>query len=196
VGDGPGARRQLADLELLVGGGYFDHDVAAGTVEWSAGIRRMYGVLDDGVPGDIEAWLALVHPGDRDPSRDAIVEAFRTQGSFDFDHRFRRQADGTERWAHCRGFCEGAQAGRTDRVFGVTVDITERRRADAVLNGFIANAAHELRTPAAAIGQAVHALRLPGREDDRELVLDILARQANRLRTLTGNLVDLGRLEL
>lgn len=187
-------RRQLLDLELLVDGGFFDYDVASRTVEWSVGLRRLYGVTDPTFNAGLDGWLAMVHEDDRDVARAAITDAATTISAFDFEHRFVR-GDGVERWAHCRGTVDGDADGRPLRLFGVSVDVTEQRRNASLLSEFIANAAHELRTPAAAIGQAVHALQVATSEEDRRTVLEILARQASRLRSLTVNLVDLGRLE-
>lgn len=188
-------RRQLADLELLVDGGFFDYDITSQQVEWSTGLRRLYGIDDPAFAGGLDGWLEMVHVDDRALARRAVLDAAAGGTTFDFEHRFLRRSDGVERWAHCRGTVDTDGDGRATRLFGVSVDVTEQRRSATLLSEFIANAAHELRTPAAAIGQAVHALQVATSDDDRQVVLDILTRQATRLRNLTVNLVDLGRLD-
>ena len=76
-------------------------------------------------------------------------------------------------------------------------DVTEAKRVEATRKDFVANASHELRTPVSAIAGAAEtllggALADPGRT--REFV-EIIHRQAERLRSLVRDLLDLSRIE-
>ena len=76
-------------------------------------------------------------------------------------------------------------------------EITEAKRAEATRRDFVANASHELRTPIAAIRAAAETL-LGGAVDDPAAArgfVEIVARHAGRLSQLTGDLLDLSRLE-
>lgn len=76
-------------------------------------------------------------------------------------------------------------------------DVTDLRRLETIRTDFVANVSHELRTPVTAIGTAAETL-LSGALDDphdaREFV-DIIERNAKRLRHLVDDLLDLARLE-
>lgn len=76
-------------------------------------------------------------------------------------------------------------------------DVTERRRLEAFRDQFIASAAHELRTPLAAIGMAAQLLTEGDRmtEEDRESTWTALLRQCARATLLVSNLLDLSTLE-
>ena len=82
-------------------------------------------------------------------------------------------------------------------VLLVLRDVTEAKRLEATRKDFVANASHELRTPVSAIAGAAETL-LNGALSDpartREFV-EIIARQAERLRTLVRDLLDLSRIE-
>ena len=56
-----------------------------------------------------------------------------------------------------------APAGSEGSVLLVVTDVTETRRIEAVRRDFVANASHELKTPAASIQAAAETLRLGGR---------------------------------
>jgi PAS domain S-box-containing protein len=186
-------RRQLSDLEQLADVGFWDFDVAGAKAEWSDGQCRLYG-LEPGTDVSYEAWLEMVHPDDRDMIDQTISAAIERCGDYGFDHRYHRASDGALRWTRCRGRVFPGPDGAAERIFGVSIDTTDEHSAAMTLTDFIANAAHELRTPSAAIAQAVQALAV-AKGSDRDDVLDILTRQSNRLRALTTNLVDLAMVD-
>ena len=79
----------------------------------------------------------------------------------------------------------------------VLVVVTESRRIDAVRRDFVANASHELKTPAASIQAAAETLR-DAAADDPEAVARFAAqleRDALRLSRIVMDLLDLSRLE-
>ena len=186
-------RRQLADVEQLADVGYWNYDLVTGVADWSDGQCRLFG-LEPGTTLSYREWLDLVHPDDRDMVAGTIDAAVQIGGDYGFEHRFHRASDGAVRWTRGRGRVFTGPDGTATRVFGVNVDITTEHTAAATLHDFIADAAHELRTPSAAISQAVQALAF-AEGDDREAVLQILDRQAKRLRALTTNLVDLAMVD-
>jgi two-component system, OmpR family, sensor histidine kinase SenX3 len=82
-------------------------------------------------------------------------------------------------------------------VLLVIRDVTEARRIDEVRRDFVANASHELKTPAAAIQAAAETIRSAAHDDPeavprfaRQLELD-----AYRLSRIVADLLDLSRLE-
>jgi signal transduction histidine kinase len=79
----------------------------------------------------------------------------------------------------------------------VVRDVTEQRQLDAVRRDFVANASHELKTPAATIQAAAETLRQVV-EDDPDAVARFavqLEREAIRLSRIVADLLDLSRLE-
>jgi signal transduction histidine kinase len=79
----------------------------------------------------------------------------------------------------------------------VVRDVTEQRQLDSVRRDFVANASHELKTPAASIQAAAETLRQVV-EDDPDAVPRFatqLEREAIRLSRIVADLLDLSRLE-
>jgi two-component system, OmpR family, sensor histidine kinase VicK len=77
----------------------------------------------------------------------------------------------------------------------VLTDISERERRERAEREFIANAAHELRTPLAAITSSVDVLQEGAKDDpsERDQFLDVIGRQAERLGRLSRALLTLAR---
>jgi signal transduction histidine kinase len=82
-------------------------------------------------------------------------------------------------------------------VLLVVRDVTEARRLDAVRRDFVANASHELKTPAASIQAAAETIQTASREDPAVVprFADQLEREAARLSRIVSDLLDLSRLE-
>jgi len=91
------------------------------------------------------------------------------------------------------------------REFGsdgqVIVLIEDRTRDKAMLDtrtDFIANASHELRTPLSSILGYIETLQTHAKDDPtaREMFLDIMLKQATRMKRLVDDLMSLSRIEL
>jgi len=89
-------------------------------------------------------------------------------------------------------------AGAAARMLVVVADITDVRRLDAVRRDFVANASHELKTPASAIQLLAEAAGHAAEDGDTAQSLAFVAQiegEAERLRRLVTDLLDLSRLE-
>jgi signal transduction histidine kinase len=77
----------------------------------------------------------------------------------------------------------------------VIEDVTRQHQRDRVYSDFVRNAAHQLRTPTAAISSAVEVLQGGAKEipADRDHFLDHIERETNRLTRLTQALLVLAR---
>lgn len=91
--------------------------------------------------------------------------------------------------------------GRGRRVVSAVatfVDVTERERRERAEREFISNAAHELRTPLAAITSGLEVLQAGAKDDPevRDTFLEHLERQCNRLNRLVPALLMLARAQM
>jgi signal transduction histidine kinase len=88
-------------------------------------------------------------------------------------------------------------AGTDGSVLVVIADITEARHLDVVRRDFVANASHELKTPAASIQAAAETLLHVWQEDPAAVprFAEQLEREAVRLSRIVADLLDLSRLE-
>jgi two-component system sensor histidine kinase SenX3 len=82
-------------------------------------------------------------------------------------------------------------------VLLVLTDVSESKRIDAVRRDFVANASHELKTPAASIQATAETIRTAAEHDPVVLprFAEQLEREATRLSRIVADLLDLSRLE-
>jgi PAS domain S-box-containing protein len=115
--------------------------------------------------------------------------------------RFVRPDDGRTIWIDVRGKVRCDAAGQPVSVRGVTLDITERMKAEDDLRDahrrkdeFLAMLAHELRNPLAPISSAAQLLMHLQPADTRlKHATDIIVRQVEHITGLVDDLIDVSR---
>ncbi|MCU0626871.1 MAG: PAS domain-containing protein, partial [Gemmatimonadaceae bacterium] len=172
--------RRLAIALGAVGMGRWDLDFRSGLAHIDAAEAALLGLPAGTTVCSLDAFLALIHPDDRDAVRNRVTEAVEHHGGA-YAAEFRVvHPDGSERWLVGRGVIEAdAQTGVPVRAIGINYDVTERRRADEALRAselqaraseqraeaalreaqaantakdqFLAVLSHELRTPLAPV---------------------------------------------
>jgi PAS domain S-box-containing protein len=89
----------------------------------------------------------------------------------------------------------GIRAVRAEAALVVLSDVSDRERRRRVEREFVANAAHELRTPLAAITSSVERLQAGAREipEKRDLYVGHIQHESSRLNRLASSLLVLAR---
>jgi len=116
-------RFRLAEAAAQVGS--WEWDPASGGRKLSPELRRILAVddSDDGV----KDWGERIHADDRAAVERLMKEANRT-GEMDFEYRYHHPDLGV-RWLHSKG----RRLGNESRMFGVVLDVTERKKGEAAL---------------------------------------------------------------
>ena len=91
--------------------------------------RSLFG-LEPHARLDLAATSDRVHPEDRAAREAAIQRALQTRGEYEMEYRL-QQADGMARWIHGRGRYAGPDDGTGPKLFGVAIDVTARKQAEA-----------------------------------------------------------------
>src|SRR5262249_44272701 len=84
-----------------------------------------------GFTGTQQAWEQLVHPADRPEAVRRVGEAL-SRGGFEGEWRV-LWPNGTLRWLAGRAWVFKDDAGRPQRLIGINIDITERKRGEEAL---------------------------------------------------------------
>jgi signal transduction histidine kinase len=158
--------------------------------------------------GNFESVVARVLVEDQQTFRNDIAAALASDdGGYRTEVRYQRP-DGEIRWVSESGRVLRDEQGRSERMVGVTFDITDRKRAEEALrqaevqlreqadrkDAFLAMLAHELRNPLAPIRNAVQILRLIGTSGSKaDKAHDIIERQVGQLVRLVDDLLDVSR---
>jgi len=109
--------------------GSWDWDWINGDWMWDEGQYRIFGVDPDGFEVTSKNIQALLHPDDVDELRKAIAGFTKGARSYEAEFRINR-LDGETRWCVGTAAATIDRSGRVVGISGVTVDITERKRAE------------------------------------------------------------------
>jgi PAS domain S-box-containing protein len=155
--------------------------------------RSQFGLMSD-EHLDFAATLDRVHPEDRARRAAAITHALQTRGAYEVEYRV-QHADNVVRWIHGRGRYVGSDDGTGPKLFGVSMDVTTRKQAEAsaaqqraelehvarvaTLGELTATLTHELQQPLAAI------------RTNAEVVGRLLDAPAPNLHEVRGTLADI-----
>lgn len=140
---------RLEQIVETAGVGIWRRDLVTDEAEWNAQLYRIYGVAPGGKPPDRDTWLACVHPEDRAGALEGMRRARERPGrSVESKYRIHRP-DGETRWLDQRATCTPSEGG-TLQMSGITLDVTDRARAEAALRSAADRAA--LAARAAGVG--------------------------------------------
>jgi len=135
--------------------GSWDWDVTTGKCVWDAGQYRIFGVD----PAQTEVLIAdvrsIVHPDDMARIEAAIEKGAPDASTFQTEVRVRRP-DGQTRWCICAAALTSDHVGRTTRVSGVTLDITDLKEAEARRELLTREVDHRARNMLAVVQSIVH----------------------------------------
>jgi PAS domain S-box-containing protein len=199
------ALRESRDvLSLAMRGGRMGawaRDVATGRVWWSRELEELFGLAPGGFDGNEDGFITFVHEDDRLLVTRAMETALATGEDYVVELRF-RHASGEWRWMEGRGRAVYGADGQPIRLYGIGIDITQRRQTEEALrladrrkDEFLATLAHELRNPLAPIRAAVETMRMNDTgESETQVARDIIDRQARQLTRLVDDLLDLARI--
>jgi len=79
-----------------------------------------------------ERFISLVHPEDREAIRQTVMEATQSEKQVSVDYRTLRP-DGSVRWITSRGRLQPGPSGESERLMGVSIDITKSKRVEEEL---------------------------------------------------------------
>jgi PAS domain S-box-containing protein len=203
----------LAEAEKLSHTGCWARNVKTGELFWSQEEWRIFGLDPTKTQLSYQLFLDLVHPQDRSYLEEASKRGVRERRSYDIPFRV-VLADGSIKHIHSVGNPVFEENGDVVEYIGVSMDVTERKRAEATLQEtqselarvarlttmgeLAASIAHEINQPLAAVvtnGNA--ALRwlardTPNLEETRDAITRLI-KEANRASDVIGRIRTLLR---
>jgi PAS domain S-box-containing protein len=201
--------RDVLSLAMRGGSmGAWSRNLVTDEVWWSRELEEIVG-FEPGAFARTEAgFFDVVHPDDRPVVRQAVDTAVATRSDYLVEFRF-QHGSGEWRWMEGRGRAVYTEDGTPKTLYGLGIDITSRKRAEAALHEaknsaesanqlkdqFLATLSHELRTPLNAILGYARMLQTNSiAPEKRQRAIDIIERNAVAQNRLIEDLLDVSRI--
>ena len=107
-------------------------DIATNNVWWSRELEEIFGLEPGGFSGTEAGFYDFVYAEDRPSIADKVEQAITQQTDYLIEFRF-HHADGSLRWMEGRGRAVYSPEGQPLRLYGIGIDITERKEAEEAL---------------------------------------------------------------
>jgi PAS domain S-box-containing protein len=160
--------------------GFWFCDLPFDRVIWDKRVKKHFWLPPDDTPVTMEIFYSLLHPDDREPTRQAIENSIKNNQQYDVEYRT-IAPDGRQRWVRANGRAFYNEAGKPVRFDGITQDITARKQAEEALKASEAR----YRELAGTLEQQVQMRTRQLRERSEELM-----RTSEELQILSGRLLQ------
>ncbi|BAT53827.1 two-component hybrid sensor and regulator [Nostoc sp. NIES-3756] len=112
--------------------GTWDWNIFTNHLKWSTRQEQLFGITPGTFRSSYEAFLACVHPEDREVVHQAVMGTKDNKSEYYVEYRV-IWTDGSIHWIGAKGECIYDDEGTAVRMLGTCVDITQRKEAEAVL---------------------------------------------------------------
>lgn len=113
--------------------GFWEHDVVTQESYFSPEWKEQAGYLEGEMPSTLEEWSSRIHPDDSARVLDGLQRFIeQPKGELQFEYRFRHR-DGSFRWFLSRVIALADPAGKTRKIVGVRLDITDRKEIESAI---------------------------------------------------------------
>ena len=180
--------------------GIWEWNFTTDEVNWSPRKQEFYGIdpiINKSIKKATKFFASFIHPDDYHLVMKAL-ELAKNQEHSKFDLEFRiKKPDGSIVWVAERGENQ-FEDGKAVKMFGTSIDITERKNLEQQKDDFIGIASHELKTPVAVmkgyVAMIEKLLRKKGSLQEADL-LSKVNQQIVRITTLINDLLDVTKIE-
>jgi PAS domain S-box-containing protein len=122
-------------LRLAMSGsrmGAWSRDLVRDEVEWSEELEAIFGFPAGAFAKSLDAYYERVYPDDRMRVRQAALTAVDERRDYTVEFRF-YHSDGSLRWMEGRGKAVYDADGTPTKIYGIGIDITDRKQSEADL---------------------------------------------------------------
>ncbi len=190
--------------------GIWDWDMTSGKLNWSPALFRIFGLDPETAEASFEFWRAVVHPDDIAIAEKRITDAIEQHTRLNSEYRIVLAPDDL-RWVTALGDTTYDGEGKPQRMSGVILDITERKRAELnlaslaaelraankELEAFSYSVSHDLRAPLRGVDGYV-AMLMEDQADrldaEGNRMLGVVSSEARRMGQLIDDLLAFSRL--
>ncbi len=184
------------------GVGIWDLDYATGLLRWSETLEEQYGLQPGTFDGTFEAFMARIHPDDRESVLETVGKAMASGADFTIQNRS-IWPNGTVQWLNGAGRIHLDPDGKPVRGVGISQNVTGRKRAEAELKRLTDEIQRQrlrlfkatMRTVQDIVNNLLNGFQLVRIEAGSQLPAEMLTLIDQMIEEASGKLKALGDLE-
>jgi diguanylate cyclase (GGDEF)-like protein/PAS domain S-box-containing protein len=108
----------------------WDWDLEGDTIWWNDGAQKVFGFPPEQTARDSDAWLARLHPDDRDRVQQKIVDAIKGESDNWSDTYQSQCSDGSYKYVSDHALLVRREDGRVKRMVGGVTDLSSRKQLE------------------------------------------------------------------
>ncbi|MBW8369453.1 MAG: EAL domain-containing protein [Thiobacillus sp.] len=139
------ANERLLLAQRTAGAGVWDWDILKGTLTWSDELTHLFGLNPATAVATFDTWRNVVHPDDVQRAEEVIMASLRDHAPLFNEYRIVLPT-GAVRWIDAFGDATYDADGNVQRMIGICIDVTERKKAEAQIE-FLAHHDHLTQLP-------------------------------------------------
>ena len=191
--------------------GVWEIDFKENKVTWDDRMYFIYGITHDNFDNSLDTWWKMIHPQDLIQSQKRFQEVLHQTGPFVNENRIVRP-DGSVRHLSASGIILYDANQKRERMIGVNMDVTNRKKMEEVTqranlemarvlrikDEFLANMSHELRTPLNAvmgISESLLEQTIGPLNEKQKNYLSTINESGAHLLSLINDILDLSKIE-
>ncbi|HEY9864164.1 MAG TPA: ATP-binding protein, partial [Candidatus Obscuribacterales bacterium] len=206
-------RESQERLELAMRGandGLWDWNISTGETYYSPRYQEMLGYTEQEFKPKIDEFIQRIHPEDQESVLNQIYKYIHHKyANYEIILRMQHK-QGHYIWILSRGIGLPERPGKMERIVGINIDITERKKVEEALkqakedaeaasrakSEFLANMSHELRTPLNGILGYTQILKRSTTPSEKDQAgIQIIHQCGTHLLTLINDILDLSKIE-
>lgn len=119
----------MAKAQQIANVGHWEYDLDKDELHWSDQIFRIFGLSPGEIEPDIDKFIDIIHPADREKVKNAAKKAFSGSSEYMVNYRV-ICPDGSIREVASQGDVTFDQFGDSVQMIGVAQDVTEKKKAE------------------------------------------------------------------
>lgn len=200
----------LKEAQQIAQVGHWELDLMTSDLVWSDEIYRIFDVDKEKFDASYKAFIAAIHPDDRELVNMAYTQSRERHEPYDIDHRLLMK-DGTVKYVKEKCRTEYDDKGQPLRSIGTVQDITAAKETEMELErakdaaeaaslaktDFLSRMSHELRTPLNSILGFAQVIQSDGDKvsEKQQLCVEEITSAGWHLTDLVNEVLDISRVE-